>query len=441
MSAMFRSFAVANYRLWFAGALVSNVGTWMQRIAQDWLVLTQLTDEDATAVGVTMALQFGPQLVLLPLTGLAADRIDRRRLLIATQVAMSVLGFGLAAITLTGIATLWMVYVFALALGIAAAFDAPARQAFVSKLVPTQYLSNAVSLNSASFNAARLVGPAVAGLLVAAVGVGWVFLINAITFGAVLLSLALLRQDEFTSFTRPLRGPGQLLGGFRYVRGRPDIVLVLTMIAILGTIGFNFPIFISAMARIEFGEGAGEFGVLSSVIAIGSVTGALLSARRERPRLRIITASTAGFGASLAAASLMPNALTFGIALVLVGFAGLTTMTTANAYVQTTTAPGMRGRVMALYLSIFMGGTVVGAPLLGWIADTAGPRWSLATGAASGFVAAAIAVAFWIRTRQVRLAWDGERRWPIALRYGVGTEADRELATTEIAVVESQTQR
>lgn len=440
MSAMFRSFAVVNYRLWFAGAIVSNVGTWMQRVAQDWLVLTQLTDDDATAVGVTMALQFGPQLVLLPLTGLAADRMDRRKLLILTQIVMSALAFGLAAITLTGVATLPMVYAFALGLGIAAAFDAPARQAFVSELVPTRYLGNAVSLNSASFNAARLVGPAVAGLLVAVVGVGWVFLINAITFGAVLVALALLRTDEFTAFTRPPHARGQLLEGFRYVRRRSDILLVLTMIAILGTLGFNFPIFIAAMARIEYDEGAGEFGILSSVIAIGSVTGALLSARRERPRLRTITIASGGFGASLGIAALMPDATTFGVALIFVGFTGLTMVTTANAYVQTTTAPAMRGRVMALYLSIFMGGTVIGAPLLGWVADAAGPRWSVGVGAASGIVAAAIAVIFWARTREVRLAWDGARRWPISLRYG-GSEADRDLATTEIAVVESQTQR
>jgi MFS family permease len=438
---MFRSFAVANYRLWFAGAIVSNVGTWMQRIAQDWLVLTELTDDDATAVGVTMALQFGPQLLLLPVTGLVADRIDRRRLLMLTQIAMAALGFGLAALTLTGVATLWMVYALALGLGIAAAFDAPARQAFVSDLVPTSHLSNAVALNSASFNGARLIGPAVAGLLIAWVGVGWVFLINAVTFGAVLLSLALLHTDQFTTFDRPPRKRGQLLEGFRYVRRRPDIVLVLTMIAILGTIGFNFPIFISAMARIEFGEGAGEYGVLSSVVAIGSVTGALLSARRERPRLRTITLAAAGFGASLTAAALMPNPLTFGVALVLVGFSGLTVMTTANGYVQTTTAPAMRGRVMALYIAIFMGGTPVGAPLVGWVADTLGPRWSLGLGAASGFVAAGIAAVYWIRVRQVRLAWDGARRWPIAVRYGRGPAADRELATTEIAVVESQTQR
>jgi MFS family permease len=413
----------------------------MQRIAQDWLVLTDLTDDDATAVGITMALQFGPQLLLLALTGLAADRIDRRKLLIVTQIVMAVLGLALAAITLTGVATLWMVYALALALGITAAFDAPARQAFVSELVPVSHLSNAVALNSAAFNGARLVGPAVAGLLIAWVGVGWVFLINSVTFGAVLISLALLRTDQFTVQTRAQRAPGQLLGGVRYVRKRPDIMLVLSMIAIMGTIGFNFPIFISAMARIEFGEGAGEFGVLSSVIAVGSLSGALLSARRERARLRTLTLASAGFGASLAAAALAPGHVLFGVALVLVGFAGLTAMTTANGYVQSTTAPAMRGRVMALYLAIFVGGTPVGAPFVGWVADTFGPRWSLAAGAASGLIAAGVALVFWIRTRQVRVAWSRARRWPLALRYGRGSAADRELATTEIAVVESQTQR
>jgi MFS family permease len=441
MSAMFRSFAVANYRLWFAGAVVSNVGTWMQRIAQDWLVLTELTDDDATAVGVTMALQFGPQLLLLPVTGLVADRMDRRKLLMLTQIAMAILGLGMAAVTLTGVVTLWMVFGFALALGIAAAFDAPARQAFVSDLVPTTHLSNAVALNSASFNAARLVGPAVAGLLVASVGAGWVFLINGITFGAVLASLGLLKVRDLTARARPSREPGQLLAGFRYVRKRSDIALVMTMIAILGTIGFNFAIFISAMARIEFREGAGEYGLLSSVVAIGSVTGALLSARRERPRLRTVTLASAGFGASMAAAALMPNTVTFGIALVLVGFTGLTLMTTANGYVQTTTAPAMRGRVMGLYIAVFMGGTPIGAPLVGWVASTWGPRWSLGVGAASGFIAAAIAAIYWVRTREVRVRWNRDGGWPLALRYGRDSDADLELATTEIAVVESQTQR
>jgi MFS family permease len=444
MSAMFRSFAVANYRLWFAGALVSNVGTWMQRVAQDWLVLTQLTNDDATAVGITMALQFGPQLLLLPVTGLVADRFDRRKLLVITQITMAALGLGMAAVTLTGVVQLWMVFGFALGLGIAAAFDAPARQAFVSELVPRDYLANAVSLNSASFNGARLIGPAVAGVLVAAVGSGWVFLINAVTFAAVIVALVLLRQSEFTTFTRPPRQKGQFADGARYVRGRPDILLVLSMVAIMGTLGFNFPIFISAMARIQFHQGAGEFGVLSSVIAIGSVTGALLAARREHPRLRTLGLAALGFGASLAAAALMPEVISLGVALVFVGFSALTLMTAANAYVQTTTPPALRGRVMAIYMAIFMGGTPVGAPLVGWIADTLGPRWSLGAGAASGFIAAAFAGAYYARTRQVHLRWKPEGRWPIALQYGpdaVPAAEARQLATTEIAVVEAETQR
>ncbi|HWH26435.1 MAG TPA: MFS transporter [Pseudolysinimonas sp.] len=439
MSATFRSFAVVNYRFWFAGALVSNVGTWMQRIAQDWVVLTQLTDDDATAVGVTMALQFGPQLVLLPITGLVADRMDRRKLMMITQITMGILAAGMAAVTLTGVVTLWMLFAFALALGIAAAFDAPARQAFVSELVPAPLLSNAVALNSASFNVARLLGPAVAGLLIAGAGAGWVFVINTLTFGAVLLSLALLRSDAFTSFTRPPRQKGQLAGGVRYVFTRPDILLVLAMIALLGTFAFNFPIFISAMARLEFRSDAAEFGVLSSVIAIGSVTGALLSARRERPRLRTMTLAAFGFGASIATAALMPNALTFGVVLVLVGFSALTVMTTANAYVQTTVAPEVRGRVMALYMAIFMGGTPLGAPLMGWIADTFGARWALGAGAASAFVATGVAALYYVRTRQLRLGWDSDRRWPVTVRRT--WVLDREQATSEIAVVEAESSR
>ena len=210
MSATFRSFAIRNYRIWFAGALVSNVGTWMQRIAQDWLVLAELTDDDATAVGVVMALQFGPQLLLLPLTGWIADRFDRRRVLIITQVTMLLLGFGLGLVTLLGVVQLWMVFGFALGLGVAAAFDAPVRQAFVGELVSDKLLANAVALNSASFNGARLIGPAVAGVLVGVIGSGWVFMLNAATYLAVIGSLFLLRPSEFTTFTKKAKGRGQM---------------------------------------------------------------------------------------------------------------------------------------------------------------------------------------------------------------------------------------
>ena len=285
---MFRSLAVRNYRLWFAGALVSNVGTWMQRTAQDWIVLTELTDHDAAAVGVTMALQFGPQLLLVPVSGLIADRVDRRKLLMATQAAMGLLALGLGLITVTGVAQLWMVYAFAFGLGVAAAIDAPARQTFVSELVADEQLSNAVALNSVTFNGARLVGPAVAGLLTAIIGAGWVFLINAVTFAAVLTSLTLLRKDQLQPRKRMAKAKGQIRDGFRYVRGRPDILVIFAMIFVVGTFGFNFPIFTSTMASVEFGVGADGFGLLSSVLAIGSVAGALLAARRERPRLRYL---------------------------------------------------------------------------------------------------------------------------------------------------------
>jgi MFS family permease len=439
---MFRSFAIRNYRWWFAGALVSNVGTWMQRVAQDWLILTELTDDDATAVGVSLALQFGPQLALLPLTGLVADRMDRRRLLLLTQSFMAACGLGLGLITVLGVVELWMVFGFALAIGVGAAFDAPARQAFVSELVPAEHIGNAVALNSTSFHGARLVGPAIAGILVAAIGPGWVFLINAVTYVGVFGALAALRRSELVVFDRSPKRRGAIREGFRYVRRRGDIVLVLLMVFFVGMLGFNLPLFTAAMVRIEFDLDAGVFGILSSLIAVGSVTGALLTARRDRPRLRTIGFSAGGFGIGLLACAFMPNVWTFGAALVAVGFVSLTMMATANAYVQTTTSPAFRGRVMALYVAIFLGGTPVGAPFVGWVADAFGPRWALGVGAFSGFLAGAIALAWYIRDREVSVKWRWERwRWPLALRYGRGTPAERELATTEIAVIEAETQR
>lgn len=438
MSSMFSSLGVRNYRLWFAGALVSNTGAWMQRIAQDWLVLTQLTDEDATAVGITVALNFAPQLLLLPLTGVVADRFDRRTILFITQISMAALGLGLGILTLTGVVELWMVFVFAGLLGLVSAFDAPVRQAFVSELVPPANLTNAVSLNSAAFNGARLVGPAVAGLLVAAVGSGWVFVINAASFVGVLAALALLRTSEFQVFTRPKR-TNALREGIRYVRRRPDIVLVLVMVFLMGTFGFNFSVFLATMARIEYDQDASVFGILSSVLAIGSLAGALLAARRERPRLRTIALAAVGFGLTLGGAAVAPNIYAFGAVLVLTGFCALTMMTTANAYVQTTTRPSMRGRVMALYLAIFLGGTPLGAPVVGYVADALGPRWALGVGMLAGLVAGAAAAVFFIRTREVKVRFV-RRRWPLTLQYG-RTAADRELATTEIAIVEAETQR
>ena len=435
---MFRSLGVRNYRLWFAGALVSNTGLWMQRIAQDWLVLTELTDEDATAVGLTIALNFAPQLLLFPVAGLVADRFSRRTVLFITQTTMALLGLGLGVLVLTGVVQLWMVFGFALALGLASAFDAPVRQAFVSELVPPGNLSNAVSLNAAAFNVARLLGPALAGLLVVAVGSGWVFLINAASFAGVLAALALLRRSEFESFTRPPRA-NAVRDGIRYVSRRSDIVLVMVMVFVMGTFGFNFSVFVATMARIEFRQEADVFGVLSSVLAIGSIVGALLAARRERPRLRTVTLAALGFGVGLGLAAIAPTLWLFGAALVVTGFCSLTMVTTANAYVQTTTRPAMRGRVMALFTAIFLGGTPVGAPIIGWIADALGPRFAMGVGMLAGLLTAVIGAAYYIRTREVRVRFV-RRRWPLTLHYGASV-SDRELATTEIAIVEAETQR
>ncbi len=406
---MFRSLAGVNYRIWAAGAIVSNVGTWMQRTAQDWIVLTQLTHNNASAVGFVMALQFGPQLLLLPVTGWAADRLDRRKLLMATQGAMGLLGLGLGILTVTGAVQLWHVYLFALLLGVVAAFDAPARQTFVSELVAGPNLSNAVALNSASFNAARLLGPAVAGLLTAAVGAGWVFLINAATFGAVLLSLAMLRREQLYRAERAKRSRGGLVDGFRYVRRRPDIMVILIMVFLIGTFGLNFPIFISTMSVSVFHQGAGEYGILSSIMAVGSVVGALLSARRDRPRVSLLFAGAAFFGFGCALAAVMPTYWLFAIALIVIGVSSQTLMTTANGTVQMTTDPVLRGRVMAIYMAIFMGGTPIGAPIVGWVADAFGPRWAMGVGAASGFAAALVGVFYLVKYRGLRLRFEGMR--------------------------------
>lgn len=247
-AATFRSLRNYNYRVWAAGALVSNTGTWMQRAAQDWLVLTELTRQNASAVGMVMALQFGPQLLLMPWTGFAADHFNQRRLLVATQATMGALALVLGLLTITGLVQLWHVYVFAFLFGCAAAFDAPVRQTFAAELVGDGELSNAIALNSTSFNAARMVGPAVAGIVIASIGTGWAFLLNAASFMAVLGSLALLRTSELRPNARAHRTKGGMTEGFRYVWSRSDLRAIMIMLFLIGTFGLNFPIFISTMA-------------------------------------------------------------------------------------------------------------------------------------------------------------------------------------------------
>ena len=433
MTGTFRSLASDNYRRWAAGAFVSNVGTWMQRTAQDWIVLAELTPHNASAVGIVMALQFGPSLLLLPFTGLAADTFDRRKLLIATQSAQGVLALGLGLLALSGTIQLWHVYVFALLLGCVTAFDAPARQTFVSELVSDELLSNAVALNSTSFNAARMIGPAVAGLLIAGIGTGWVFVINAVSFIAVLAALASLRVAQLHRKRRLEGTHGGILEGFRYVRARPELTTVLWMLFVVMTFGINFPVFVSAMAVQVFHAAAHEFGVLTSMLAVGSVSGALFAARSRSPRAAFLIVSALAFGAGLAVAALMPGYVLFGAALVAVGWAAQSFNTTANSTVQLWTEPGMRGRVMAIYMAIAMGCTPLGAPLVGWVADRYGARWSLALGATSGFIAAAIGLRYLVRHRGLRIVRGaGTWRWRV-----VGREPVRS-ATVPVEGVEGE---
>jgi MFS family permease len=389
---VFRSLRGFNYRVWAGGALVSNVGTWMQRIAQDWLVLTELTHKNATAVGVVMALQYGPHLLLLPWTGFAADHLDRRKLLLGTQAALGVLACGLGILTLTGQVQLWHVYVFAFLLGCVTAFDAPARHTFVAELVGDADLPNAVALNSTSFNAARMIGPAVAGVLIAAVGCGWVFLINAASFAAVLGSLSFLRLAELHGGERAVRTRGSLAEGMRYVRKHPDLMTALFMLFLIGTFGLNFPIFISTMCVTVFHAGAGQYGLLTSIMAIGTIAGALLAAGREKPGMVHLCAGASAFGIGCALAAIMPNYWLFGAALVLIGISALTFTNSTNSLLQLATEPVMRGRVMAIRLAIALGCTPIGAPIVGWVADRFGPRWALAVGALSGFAAGIVGI-------------------------------------------------
>lgn len=436
MSRTFASLSIRNYRIWFFGALVANIGTWMQRIAQDWLVLTELTDNSGVAVGVVTALQFAPAVVLTPVAGLLADRVDPRRLLIVTQTVLGALAAILGILVLSGRAELWHVYLLALALGVTSAFDAPARQVFVSELVPAERLGNAVSLNSASFNAARLVGPAVAGLSIAAVGTGWVFLINAVSFAATIGAMLLMRPAELERMPRAPRGRGQLRAGLRYVRGRSDIVVILVVLFVVAAFGLNFQLTSAVMATTVFGQDADGYGLLGSVLAVGSLAGALLAARRVRPRVRLVIGAAFGFGVAGTLMALAPTFELYALATVPVGFFSLTMITSANAAIQLGTDPAMRGRVMSLYVLVLFGATPLGAPIIGWVAEHWGGRWSILVGSISAMVIALVA-ALWTRRRWgVEVTYERRPRPHLVLTHPE-ERAAREQAAVDVAAEES----
>ncbi|RJK97801.1 MFS transporter [Vallicoccus soli] len=378
---MFRALRAYNYRVYFLGGLVSNTGTWVQRIAQDWLVL-QLTGGSGTALGVTTALQFLPMPLFGLWAGTLADRYPKRRVLAVANAAMGLVALVLGVLVLTGAVQVWHVFVLAFLLGTGSAVENPTRQSFVVEMVGRDDLTNAVGLNSASFNSARVVGPAAAGVLIAALGdeTGPLFLLNAASYAAVILALRAMRPGELQPAPRTPRGPGQVREGLRYVAGRPDLLLVLLVVFFVGTFGLNFQITNALMATQEFGRGSEAYGLLGSVMAVGSLSGALLAARRRAPSLALLVGGSLVFALLVVASGLMPTYALFAVSLVPVGVVSLTVITTANASLQLGVDPLVRGRVMALYMVVFFGGTPVGAPLVGALAEAVGPRASLVLG-------------------------------------------------------------
>ena len=414
MSAMFRALENPNYRIWASGAIVSNIGTWMQRVAQDWLVLTVLTDHSGAAVGLTTGLQFLPMLLFGPYGGVLADRYRKRIILMWTQLAMGFTGLAIGLLVVTGTAQLWHAYVAAFCLGVASAVDAPARQAFVSELVGQDNISNAVALNSASFNTARLTGPAIAGVLIAWVGTGPVFLLNAASFAAVLVSLFRIRITQAAPTAKGMRNKHQVAEGIRYVRRRPDLMLIMVLVGILGAFGMNFPVINSLMATTEFSMGPSEFGLLGSIMAVGTLAGALLAARRSGPRLRFLLGGALGLGIFTILGSIAPTFWIYAAVLIPVGLASITFLNSCNTSIQLSVEPQFRGRVLALYLAILQGGTAVGSPLVGWIGSQFGARWSVAAGGIVVLVAGIAAVV--AVTRRNRITFRGALRMAMGRR-------------------------
>ncbi|MEU8684161.1 MFS transporter [Streptomyces sp. NPDC048611] len=403
----FSSLRIRNYRLFATGQMVSNTGTWMQRIAQDWLVLS-LTGS-STAVGITTALQFLPMLLFGLYGGVIADRFAKRRLLLVTQSAMGLTGLALAALTLSGQVQVWHVYLIAFALGLVTVLDNPARQAFVSEMVGQDELRNAVSLNSANFQSARLIGPAVAGVLITAFGSGWAFLLNGLSFLAPLAGLLMMRTAELHKVDRVPRSKGQLREGLRYVSGRPELIWPIVLVGFIGTFGFNFPIWLTAFVHHVYHQGAGTYSLFNGLMAAGSLIGALLAARRASSRLRLLVGAAMLFGVLEIAAALAPSFWVFAGLLVLIGTVGLTINVTANSSVQMATDPLMRGRVMSLFMMVFVGGTPLGAPLVGWVTDTLGPRIGFLTGGVVSLVSAAAIGLVLARVGGLRLRIDLRR--------------------------------
>ena len=385
---MFSSLGVRNYRLWAGGQVVSLVGTWMQRIAQDWLVL-ELSGGSGVAVGIVMALQFGPTAIVSLPAGALADRFDKRKLLIATQTTIALCALILGVLDVAGMATLAWVYILSFALGCVSAIDAPIRQSFTIEMVGAEQLPNAVALNSLTFNLARIIGPAVAGLLITLVGTGPVFLINAVTSLAVLAGLFAMRTSELIRSVRATTDRS-IRSGVRYVRRNRHLVVVLATVFVVSTFGLNFPLSLALLTANTFEGTAGGYGLLSTMLAVGTLSGALVAARRTKPaRLRHFLAGALAFGVFEVVVGVMPTFWLVAVVLIPVGVANIMFTTSAMNIMQLSVDSQMRGRVMGIYMLCFLGGTPIGSPLLGWLAQVTDPRAPLIVGGAISAIAVA----------------------------------------------------
>ena len=389
MSATFASMRYVNYRYWFVASLIASTGAWLQRVAQDWYVLTVLTDHDSGQVGIVTALQFLPIILFSASAGVLADRIPGRGLLQCTQAGVGLVSLVMGLVVLTGTGELWHQYILAFVSGTISAVDTPARQAFVGELVPPDKMANAVALNATAFHAARLIGPASAGLFIDWWGVGPVFLIDAGMFAAPIIALFLMRADRLYPRTLIPRARGQLREGIAYVRGRTDICIILVTIFVVSALGMNFQLTSALMATTVFGKSAGSFGVLSTFMALGSILGSTAVARRT-PRLRAILMGAAFYGTAEILLGLSPSYWWFAVLAVPTGYGMLTMNTSANALMQTRTDPDKRGRIMALYSLVYLGATPIGSPIIGRIGALFGARWAILVG---GIASLSIAVA------------------------------------------------
>ncbi len=410
----FSSLKVRNYRIFFIVQLISITGTWMQSVAQSWLVL-KLTGSGLD-LGITAALQFLPTLLFASFGGLIADRTDKRKLVMITQSCAAGLALILAGLTLSGQVQLWMVWTLAFGLGMVNSFDTPARQSFVVEMVGRKQLPNAVSLNSAVFTSARVLGPAVAGVLIALVGTGWCFLYNGLSYIPVVAGLFLMRPAELHRSAPLQRARGQVVEGFKYAWSKPELRLPLFLMAVVGTFAFNFNVVLPLMATREFHAGAQVFGVLLSVMGVGSLVGALIAASRESPTQRVLVMAAAGFGALMTAAALMPS-LPLELAILLpMGAFMITFQATTNSLLQLNSDPAFRGRVMALYVMLFVGTTPIGGPLVGLIAEHFGARAAMALGGVATLLAAMAAL--WTIRRSTAREAGVSRQHRVAVRRG-----------------------